>query len=142
MTFFFSWMRRHTRCALVTGVQTCALPICVEIVDDGGERTLLPRAVWCDRLRRAAQPVEAEARAEAEIDGGDVDRRQSNGNRDADDVGRRGQHVEPRPALREVVRQAPHGEMVDADLQLDRKSVVAGKSGSVRGKLGGRRIIK
>src|SRR3546814_11127379 len=26
--FFFSIRRRHTRCALVTGVQTCALPIC------------------------------------------------------------------------------------------------------------------
>src|SRR3546814_4346431 len=25
--FFFSSRRRHTRCALVTGVQTCALPI-------------------------------------------------------------------------------------------------------------------
>src|SRR3546814_13016718 len=28
MKFFFSCRRRHTRCALVTGVQTCALPIC------------------------------------------------------------------------------------------------------------------
>src|SRR3546814_13498908 len=28
MYFFFSIRRRHTRCALVTGVQTCALPIC------------------------------------------------------------------------------------------------------------------
>src|SRR3546814_9339351 len=26
--FFVSSRRRHTRCALVTGVQTCALPIC------------------------------------------------------------------------------------------------------------------
>src|SRR3546814_6552868 len=26
---FFSSRRRHTRCALVTGVQTCALPICL-----------------------------------------------------------------------------------------------------------------
>src|SRR3546814_7028805 len=30
--FFFSSRRRHTRCALVTGVQTCALPI-YRIVD-------------------------------------------------------------------------------------------------------------
>src|SRR3546814_14925375 len=30
--FFFSSRRRHTRCALVTGVQTCALPI------SGGDR--------------------------------------------------------------------------------------------------------
>src|SRR3546814_5100789 len=28
--FFFSSRRRHTRCALVTGVQTCALPICCD----------------------------------------------------------------------------------------------------------------
>src|SRR3546814_11100681 len=27
MQFFFSSRRRHTRCELVTGVQTCALPI-------------------------------------------------------------------------------------------------------------------
>src|SRR3546814_8405303 len=27
LSFFFSSRRRHTRCALVTGVQTCALPI-------------------------------------------------------------------------------------------------------------------
>src|SRR3546814_7599326 len=27
--FFLSSRRRHTRCALVTGVQTCALPICL-----------------------------------------------------------------------------------------------------------------
>src|SRR3546814_2644884 len=29
--FFFSSRRRHTRCALVTGVQTCALPISILI---------------------------------------------------------------------------------------------------------------
>src|SRR3546814_4075711 len=38
--FFFSSRRRHTRCALVTGVQTCALPICtawsVSIGSGGG----------------------------------------------------------------------------------------------------------
>src|SRR3546814_13459500 len=31
--FFFSSRRRHTRCALVTGVQTCALPIWVRYVE-------------------------------------------------------------------------------------------------------------
>src|SRR3546814_18642949 len=30
--FFFSSRRRHTRCALVTGVQTCALPICFQLL--------------------------------------------------------------------------------------------------------------
>src|SRR3546814_10565325 len=29
--FFFSSRRRHTRCGLVTGVQTCALPICIAV---------------------------------------------------------------------------------------------------------------
>src|SRR3546814_2436504 len=35
--FFFSSRRRHTRCALVTGVQTCALPIYLAVhrVHDG-----------------------------------------------------------------------------------------------------------
>src|SRR3546814_1788286 len=31
--FFFSSRRRHTRCALVTGVQTCALPISRKVLD-------------------------------------------------------------------------------------------------------------
>src|SRR3546814_7965173 len=30
--FFFSSRRRHTRCALVTGVQTCALPISADTI--------------------------------------------------------------------------------------------------------------
>src|SRR3546814_5549159 len=33
--FFFSSRRRHTRCALVTGVQTCALPIYLVLNDVG-----------------------------------------------------------------------------------------------------------
>src|SRR3546814_19776506 len=38
MFFFFSSRRRHTRCALVTGVQTCALPILMAVqVPDGTE---------------------------------------------------------------------------------------------------------
>src|SRR3546814_5099075 len=34
IVFFFSSRRRHTRCALVTGVQTCALPICRAVALD------------------------------------------------------------------------------------------------------------
>src|SRR3546814_18761548 len=44
--FFFSSRRRHTRCALVTGVQTCALPILVVEtleVDPPGEGEVLVR---------------------------------------------------------------------------------------------------
>src|SRR3546814_9030530 len=33
--FFFSSRRRHTRCALVTGVQTCALPILMAQIEIG-----------------------------------------------------------------------------------------------------------
>src|SRR3546814_6966004 len=36
--FFFSSRRRHTRCALVTGVQTCALPIFPPVGDVTEER--------------------------------------------------------------------------------------------------------
>src|SRR3546814_5146919 len=36
MLFLFSSRRRHTRCALVTGVQTCALPISESVPGAGG----------------------------------------------------------------------------------------------------------
>src|SRR3546814_9886551 len=42
--FFFSSRRRHTRCALVTGVQTCALPICRLVGRTLGGRRSAPRA--------------------------------------------------------------------------------------------------
>src|SRR3546814_17389068 len=41
-SFFFSSRRLHTRCALVTGVQTCALPIC-----------RARRRSWCERRPHA-----------------------------------------------------------------------------------------
>src|SRR3546814_5346635 len=37
LIFFFSSRRRHTRCALVTGVQTCALPISASLYDQGDQ---------------------------------------------------------------------------------------------------------
>src|SRR3546814_604947 len=42
--FFFSSIRRHTRCALVTGVQTCALPIYEAGVPGKPRWPLLPLA--------------------------------------------------------------------------------------------------
>src|SRR3546814_6652151 len=42
---FFASRRRHTHCALVTGVQTCALPICRGLVS--------ARRVLCVRRRRS-----------------------------------------------------------------------------------------
>src|SRR3546814_19085762 len=41
--FFFSSRRRHTRCALVTGVQRCALPIFVPFLLDPVTGAPLPR---------------------------------------------------------------------------------------------------
>src|SRR3546814_2322361 len=38
--FFFSSRRRHTRCALVTGVQTCALPISAQAIAAENPRVL------------------------------------------------------------------------------------------------------
>src|SRR3546814_1054227 len=45
---FFSSRRRHTRCALVTGVQTCALPICppLRVLVDGRLRVPLDTAFF------------------------------------------------------------------------------------------------
>src|SRR3546814_9166500 len=39
LCFFFSSRRRHTRCALVTGVQTCALPI-------SNAKVSAPQTIW------------------------------------------------------------------------------------------------
>src|SRR3546814_16360638 len=104
--FFFSSRRRHTRCALVTGVQTCALPICIPV--------LLREA-------RALRVVAAAAPGSGKIGESGV-------------------------ALEEMT--LPQGVFVYREIfhvrirqNGDRKSVVSGKSVSVRVDLGGRRII-
>src|SRR3546814_19310551 len=43
--FFLSSRRRHTSCALVTGVQTCALPICRRREPSSAESSLLAARV-------------------------------------------------------------------------------------------------
>src|SRR3546814_4497882 len=74
--FFFSSRGRHTRCALVTGVQTCALPISRVVVltgagdkffstggrKDGLEKTnlyagVLPTLEMYDAIERLQKPV-------------------------------------------------------------------------------------
>src|SRR3546814_7920866 len=47
--FFFSSRRRHTRCALVTGVQTCALPISLATFSAAGTSACLMRPCRADR---------------------------------------------------------------------------------------------
>src|SRR3546814_17993415 len=83
--FFFSSRRRHTRCALVTGVQTCALPI----------------SSSASRANRSA--------------------------------GKRSRSGASKSSLPSAAKSSG---------AIDRKSVVSGKSVSVRVDLGGRRIIK
>src|SRR3546814_3202825 len=50
-SFFFSSRRRHTRCALVTGVQTCALPISSAL----GGRPGRPRASGSGSVQTTAE---------------------------------------------------------------------------------------
>src|SRR3546814_5685311 len=52
--FLFSSRRRHTRCALVTGVQTCALPICGL---ERGRRLVRYASVEQDLSRRGSGAV-------------------------------------------------------------------------------------
>src|SRR3546814_5948136 len=53
-SFFFSSRRRHTRCALGTGVLTCALPICEAAYGEAlgrlidAHRTMPLAALWGD----------------------------------------------------------------------------------------------
>src|SRR3546814_8448593 len=60
LLFFFSSRRRHTRCALVTGVQTCALPICTSTCRSGTTTTSgwsRPISPSCSRARRRHRPT-------------------------------------------------------------------------------------
>src|SRR3546814_13214014 len=62
--FFFSSRRRHTRCALVTGVQTCALPISRTGPHPGGPVRRQRREMGTDRPRhRSPRPARACRRA-------------------------------------------------------------------------------
>src|SRR3546814_4503008 len=56
--FFFSSRRRHTRCALVTGVQTCALPISIVSDADGYASEV------AEKLRAAGIRAETDLRNE------------------------------------------------------------------------------
>src|SRR3546814_683235 len=57
MIFFLSSRRRHTRCALVTGVQTCALPISGALLR--AHRPRLPGRRGCRGFRQNARRIRA-----------------------------------------------------------------------------------
>src|SRR3546814_7066359 len=63
--FFFSSRRRHTRCALVTGVQTCALPISRQIEPRRrimrGDQSPLDSVRIGERCLNGVPPPEAKA---------------------------------------------------------------------------------
>src|SRR3546814_11288836 len=63
--FFFSSRRRHTRCALVTGVQTCALPISLRLeqVWRGAAHVLVHRQPVAQRRKGALGAIEPLAKA-------------------------------------------------------------------------------
>src|SRR3546814_19076397 len=109
--FFFASRRRHTRCALVTGVQTCALPICIRS----------PRSPCCDEPTGSANKQLPHGTAAAH---------------------------NTRYSMTNAYKITEHKyDMLvvgagGAGLRAERKSVVEGKSVSVRVDLGGRRSMK
>src|SRR3546814_16116357 len=129
--FFFSSRRRHTICALVTGVQTCALPISWE--------PLGFRAAFTSEIEPFPSAVLA-TRYPNVPNHGDMTRFKEWPDHEIDVLvggtpcqsfsvaGLRGGLEDPRGSLMLTY--------------LDRKSVVSGKRVSVRVDLGGRGIIK
>src|SRR3546814_14181312 len=141
--FFFSSRRRHTRCALVTVVQTCALPIwgaahsrnCLRRFSDlppgawpyessGGERRLLlPRTKPRSAAAFSSQCVFSCDDEQISL-------------------------CRPCKLRRQSIVSEKVEEQIDIELRLirpeprDRKTVVSGKSVSVRVDLGGLLIMK
>src|SRR3546814_12280349 len=125
--FFFASRRRHTRCALVTGVQTCALPIFVVAVQNraGGLQHLLHLVTHAQRLAGSAgqrhggriQRAVVEVLGAARVVGRHLVRQQAGDQRD---------------------QLVPEGQ----EDRGDRQSVVEGKSVSVSVDVRSRRIIK
>src|SRR3546814_1701458 len=71
LVFFFSSRRRHTRCALVTGVQTCALPIYLAqatVRPQGAEEQNSPLATLIDPARLDSDFNVAETGAQGGLD--------------------------------------------------------------------------
>src|SRR3546814_9706074 len=90
MEFVFSSRRRHTRCALVSGIQTCALPICTDTVQVERaaavgdinamraiafhQRGLLRQRLWLDHVthHQEARHIHSEIASDADMLLGDV----------------------------------------------------------------------
>src|SRR3546814_18709948 len=134
---FFSSRRRHTRCALVTGVQTCALPIYQLAPDEallveakvpetcGYWSLILTDDVYetTDWVNNHSSLNDAQARV------------------DKDGLFRAVISAQD-PGVPNWLDTAGNASGAVQGRWLDRKSVVSGKSVSVRVDLGGRRSIK
>src|SRR3546814_15148512 len=123
VTFYFSSRRRHTRCALVTGVQTCALPICgdVSVLGQPGSRFGIEASPV--ELMISDGEIASSTRIRALLLAGDVERASA--------------------LLGRPFRvHGPLEHRWEAGRLVDRKSVVAGTSVSVRVDLGGCGNIK
>src|SRR3546814_9450553 len=71
LLFFFSSRRRHTRCALVTGVQTCALPIWKYFGTDGIRGRVGEGPISADFVLRLGNAYGHALRASARARGGE-----------------------------------------------------------------------
>src|SRR3546814_12787085 len=117
--FFFSSRRRHTRCALVTGVQTCALPISKTRkahppTSDGVVAKLASRS---SKIFGSAKVMHWKIMLPSA--------------------------VVPKTIVEMRIRVARStGTVPTAALRADRKSVAEGTGCSVRGDVGGGRIIQ
>src|SRR3546814_17630593 len=120
--FFFSSRRRHTRCALVTGVQTCALPI---------SSTSHRHSATSARNTSSAEPF-SDLNAERSVAHCRLI--------SAISPCPRNTRSGARPSKLYRPRTAPPSP--DSSRKSARKSVVKGKSGSSSVDLGGGRIIK
>src|SRR3546814_19051920 len=139
LVFFFSSRRRHTRCALVTGVQTCALPIS----SSPGRRN--PSSV-----RDAVVAGEA---AGAGLDGGSATATLAGAGESVagacctirDCFALSDSRWSIRVCCPASLRSRAPGRSSSAwaaGARLDRKTLVEGKEGTIRCSLGGGRLIK
>src|SRR3546814_20002551 len=143
--FFFSSRRRHTRCALVTGVQTCALPISTLLTARTAMSLKIPawigtrpggwregtsvRAEPQSRAAAAHPPIESRSRAAAIADAVAVHQRREAA---MESSGSRAVHI-ARGTLRHEGRERQ---------SRDRKRDGKGKKGDVRVGHVGTRTIK
>src|SRR3546814_15797947 len=141
LVFFFSSRRLHTRCALVTGVQTCALPISLNLRGLGPDASLTlfnGHRVAFDAVSQgidiSAIPLSAIERVDIVTDGASA--------LYGSDAVAGVANVILRRRVEEVVTSVRLAGTTDGggftqQYNSDRKGVVRGKSGSVSVVLGG-----